>query len=355
MSEPSNGRPRLKRHLAIVAHSADVVELRHGTWNPVSFTLSDDSGTGALLGVLSRLDGRRSLGEVAAEAGVPRREVDKVVGQLAELDLIESRAEHMLDFYIDHMVPNLLPFGGEARAPETSMVVLGDGSVPEHLAALLQRSAPGMSCEVLGADHELRALLRDPDPWLYDGLTAEANMESFAGWRESFVAAASARVDPCELRALNRVALTHGFSWIHAAVDGPFLLVGPTFVPGRSACYECLDARVLMNMREAGSYQSYKRALAEGRVSGGLAPLDATLESMLASHAAFESLNFLLTGAGFTVGKMLAIYLPTMEFTFNEVLRLPGCPACGPAPERDDRELYFEVRALLNGDTPHSG
>jgi hypothetical protein len=38
-----------------------------------------------------------------------------------------------------------------------------------------------------------------------------------------------------------------------------------------------------------------------------------------------------------------------MEFTFNEVLRLPGCPACGPAPERDDRELFFDVRALLNG------
>jgi bacteriocin biosynthesis cyclodehydratase domain-containing protein len=353
MSEP-NGRPRLKRHLAIVAHSADVVELRHGTWNPVSFTLSDDSGGGALLDVLSRLDGRRSLAEVAAEAGVTRREVESVVGQLAELDLIEDRAEHVLDFYIDHVVPNLLPFGGNASRPQTSIVVLGDGGVPKQVAALLRRSAPDATCEVLGADHELRALLRDSDSWLRDGLAAEERMELFAGWSKSFVVAASARVDPCELRALNRVALRHGFAWIHAAVDGPFLLVGPTFVPGRSACYECLDARVLMNMREAGSYLSYKRALAEGRVTGGLAPLDATLESMLASHAAFESLNYLLTGAGFTVGKMLAIYLPTMEFTFNEVLRLPGCPACGPAPELDDRELYFEVRALLNGEAPHN-
>jgi bacteriocin biosynthesis cyclodehydratase domain-containing protein len=353
MSE-SNGRPRLKRHLAIVAHSADVVELRHGTWNPVSFTLSDDSGGGALLGVLSALDGRRSLAEVAAEAGVSRREVETVVGQLAELDLIENRAEHMLDFYIDHVVPNLLPFGGNASGPQTSMVVLGDGGVPEQLAELLGRSAPDASCELLAPDHELRALLRDSDSWLRDGLAAEEQMESFAGWSDRFVIAASDRVDPRELLALNRVALRHGFAWIHAAVDGPFLLVGPTFVPGRSACYECLDARVLMNMREAGSYLSYKRALAEGRVSGGMAPLDATLESMLASHAAFESLNYLLTGAGFTVGKMLAIYLPTMEFTFNEVLRLPGCPACGPAPERDDRELYFEVRALLNGEGSHN-
>jgi bacteriocin biosynthesis cyclodehydratase domain-containing protein len=355
MSAPSDGRPRLKRHLAIVAHSADVVELRHGTWNPVSFTLSDDSGAGALLGVLSRLDGLRSLGEVAAEAGVSRREVDNVVRQLAELDLIEERAEHALDFYIDHVVPNLLPFGGRASTPETSVLVFGEGGVPGQVAALLERSAPGTSCEVLGADDELRALLRDSDIWLRDGLSSEEHMESFAGWSERFVAAASARVDPCELHALNRIALHHRFAWIHAAVDGPFLLVGPTFVPGRSACYECLDARVLMNMREAGSYLSYKRALAEGRVTGGLAPLDATLEMMLASHTAFEALNYLLTGAAFTVGKMLAIYLPTMEFTFNEVLRLPGCPACGPAPERDDRELYFEVRALLNGDAPQSG
>ena len=105
-----------------------------------------------------------------------------------------------------------------------------------------------------------------------------------------------------------------------------------------------------MNLREGSVYQSYKRALAEGRATGSTVPLDAVLGAMLSSYAAFEALNFALTGRSFTVGKLLAIYLPTLEFTFNEVLRLPGCAACGPLAESDDRELYFELRTLLNGD-----
>ena len=39
--------------------------------------------------------------------------------------------------------------------------------------------------------------------------------------------------------------------------------------------------------------------------------------------------------------------LPTMEFTFNEVLRLPGCSACGGLFEREDKELHFDLRALI--------
>jgi hypothetical protein len=103
-----------------------------------------------------------------------------------------------------------------------------------------------------------------------------------------------------------------------------------------------------MNLREAASYQRYKTALLDGRTRESTAPLNAILVTMLASHTAFEVLNFLTTGAGFTVGRMLAIYLPTMEIAFNQVLRLPGCTACMPAIERDDHELYFDVRSLLS-------
>ena len=58
-------------------------------------------------------------------------------------------------------------------------------------------------------------------------------------------------------------------------------------------------------------------------------------------------MNFLLTQSAFTTGKVLSIYLPTMEFSFNEVLRVPGCPACS-RPAREDVELYFDIRSLTD-------
>jgi bacteriocin biosynthesis cyclodehydratase domain-containing protein len=340
---------RLKRHFSIVAHSADVVELRHGTWNPISFTLTDEAGSGNLLRLLNRLDGSLSPGEIAAAEGVPRRDLEVLIDHLEELELVEDGSSNVLDHYLDHVVPNLLPYGRSDVDRVTPTVVVGSGSVPEQVRRILTATVPDLEIELVGPDSESWKLLAARERgWLGDGLDFAERAEAFAPWRNRFVVFASGGVDPLQLTAFNRVSLHHGIPWIQAAVDGPFLLVGPTFVPRRSPCYECLESRVLMNLREAGSYQQYKRALAEGRANGTRPPIAPVVEAMLGSLTAFEALNFLLTGTTFTVGKLLAVYLPTLEFTFNEVLRLPGCPACGVVPERDDRELYFDVRTLLD-------
>ena len=104
----------------------------------------------------------------------------------------------------------------------------------------------------------------------------------------------------------------------------------------------------MMNLRESASYQRYKRALVERQVREGRLPVEPAIAGTLASLTALETLNFALTGSSFTVNKVLAIYLPTMEFTFNEVLRAPSCTACSPLPERDDTELYFDMGIFID-------
>jgi bacteriocin biosynthesis cyclodehydratase domain-containing protein len=343
--------PRLKRHYSVVAHGPDVVELRYGTWNPVSFTLSDDSGTGALLRLIGRLDGTASTDEIAADEGVPPAEVAALLDELDRLGVLEEGPRHALDYHLDHVIPNLAPYGLRRREGATPVVLLGDETVTGEVARVLAASASAGDVSVEPAGGELRTTLaRGAREWPRDPLAFEEEAEAFAAWRDRIVVVAGATLNPLELRAFNRVSLRHAIPWIHASADGPFLLVGPTFLPHRSACYECLETRVTMNLREGSVYQSYKRALAEGRATASTQPLDAVLGAMLGSYAAFEALNFALTGTSFTVGKLLAIYLPTLEFTFNEVLRLPGCAGCGPLAEADDRELYFELRTLLDAD-----
>ncbi|SRR6266849_5365204 len=344
------GNLRLKRHYSIIAHSPDVAELRYGVWNPVSFTLTDDSASGHLFRILSRLDGRFSVAEIAAAEGIPQSDVEAVVEQLTELKLLEDQSTHALDYYLDHMVPNLLAHEGKNKASPSSVVLFGDLEVSEQIARILSSSSLHDQYTVLAADDSLRSLLVEcGTSWLFDSLDFEEGVRPFAQWRERLIIFGVTTVNPLEMRAWNRISLHYRIPWIHAAMDGPFLFIGPTFVPFRSPCYECLETRVVMNMRESASYQRYKNALVEGRAAGIGAPLDTVLGAMLASLTAFEALNFLLTGTSFTVGKMLSFYLPTMEFAFNEVLRLPGCPACSPSPERDDKELYFDVRTLLEG------
>ncbi len=345
-------RVRLKRHYSVVAHGADVVELRHGTWNAVSFTLSDEGGSGSLLRVIERLDGTATVSEIAAIEHVPEADLEALLAELDRIGALEDGPSHALDYHLDHVIPNLAPHRQRRRTETVPIALLGDEAITTEIERVLAASAAAGEVHVESADPELRELLaRGAQSWWSDPLTFEEDAQAFASWTDQLVVVCGATLNPLELRAFNRVALHHRIAWIQACADGPFLLVGPTFLPHRTACWDCLETRVGMNLREQAVYQSYKRALAEGRATGAIGSLDAVLAAMLGSYAAFEGLNFALTGTSFTVGKALAVYLPTMEFTYNDVLRLPGCPACGPSPESDDRELYFELRTVLDGAT----
>jgi len=337
---------RIKRHYSIVAHSPDVVELRHGVWNPISFTLTDEAESGHLFKLLTRLDGSLSPKELAKAENVPRAEVEALLDYLIELEIVESNSTSSLDYYIDHIIPTLQPVASETVSQ--SILLLGNPGMSREIQGYIKGSLKDADVTSLTPDDPLwLALSEDDTYWLTNGIAFQEKVGLFEAWQDKFIVFATKRINPIQLRTLNHVALEHRVPWVHAALDGPFLFIGPTFVPHRSACYECFETRVMMNLRENASYQRYKQALVKGDIHYGELPIEPALVGLLASHTALEALNFVLTNTAFTVNKVLAIYLPTMEFTFNEVFRVPGCTVCSPMAERDDKELYFDLRALI--------
>jgi thiazole/oxazole-forming peptide maturase SagC family component len=183
---------------------------------------------------------------------------------------------------------------------------------------------------------------------LHDGLSLTRLADEFEPWRRSFAVVADRIVEPLRLQALNRIAHEIRMPFIHGVLDGPFLFVGPTVLPGSSACWECFETRMTMNLRESASYLAYKNALSQGQVLRGDPPVLPALLGVLGSHLALETTNYVQTGSTFTVEKVLGICLPTMEIAYSEVLRLPGCRGCGSLTERDDTSLTFDPRTWLD-------
>ncbi|CAL9535381.1 TOMM precursor leader peptide-binding protein [Streptomyces sp. enrichment culture] len=340
---------RIKSVYSVVPHDRNTVELRSGVWSPQSITLVDHSGGGRLSALVTGLDGTRDRAQLAKEAGVTRTELEALIDHLDQLAVLEHGPSTALDAFLDRMAsgrveraafPNVKLLGGSAAAAQVSQLL----GVHEQLT-------------VGGPDEEDRlvALLDDcPLDVLEDGLAFERFVENFEDWRGCLLVHAADAVHPLRLAVLNRVALALETPWIQAAVDGPLLLVGPTFVPDSTACFTCFETRVVMNLREGAAYQRYKQALA-APVNGGPANGQSTddgcagvLSSLLASHTALEAVNMAVTGTTSTVGKVLGIYLPSMEMVYSEVLRLPGCPSCGAVPERDGTEVYFDVRRWID-------
>jgi hypothetical protein len=47
------------------------------------------------------------------------------------------------------------------------------------------------------------------------------------------------------------------------------------------------------------------------------------------------------------LNKILTIYAPTLEVTFHDLLRMPGCNVCGIPPALDPT-LYSDLRSYLS-------
>jgi bacteriocin biosynthesis cyclodehydratase domain-containing protein len=341
--------PRISRHYSVIGHSADCVELRAGVWNPVSSTLTDDQGAGHLFNVLSALDGTISVADIARKEGLGRDEVEAVLDQLRELGALEESPRSALDYYLDTVAPGLKTADGPPEGHQSSVLLLGDKEIAEQVDGCLCDSLPeGIEVSFVADNDPLNKIIFDPNnAWLLDGIEFYERVQSFSEWRNKLVITAATTINPIAFRTLNRISLHLGFPWLHAALDGPFVLVGPLFVPRRTSCFECFETRVMMNLRESGSYQRYKNALTKGHVRQTRIPTHRSLTSLLAAYTAMEALNYLLTGSTFTAQKLMALYLPTMEMAFNDVLRVPSCPGCGSQPERDDKELFFGLEMVV--------
>jgi len=130
----------------------------------------------------------------------------------------------------------------------------------------------------------------------------------FEPWKDFFWVFPQETVNPVLADSINRIAFALKTPWLHVAIDGPFLFVGPLFKGNCGPCYHCFENRVAMNLREKESYKDYKYALAKAQVHFPKALHVSPIYSLAASIAAIEILNFSLTDNAHTVKKVLSIY-----------------------------------------------
>lgn len=330
--------PHIGPEWTLVPHDPDTVELRTGVWNSQTLTLHDDSAQGHLWPALKGLRAGRPAREIAAEVGVPARDVESLIDHLVGLDVIVDEPRSALDTFIGGAANGR----GDVPAP-SRLVFAGANPIHDRVAADL-RDHLECPIETLEPGAPLLGDLTGSSPdRLADGLEIERLRERFADLAGAFVVCARPRNHPLWFGLVDDVAHAVGFTWLHATIDGPFVYVGPTVVPNRTAGYRTFETRVSMNIRESASYLAYKEALAERQVLEAAAGVFGPLAGMLAGHVALEVTNWFATGSNFTVNKVLGIYLPTMEIAYHEVLPLPG-ERNRPRQNRDAPSLYFDIR-----------
>ena len=253
---------RLKKQFTILSHTPDHVELRQGVWNPTSFTIKDDAKEGILATIIADLDGKLSLGELAKKHHITRSKLESIIDHLQSINALEDKSSSVLDTYLEQysfLCRNAQSWNQPKQ--EMPVMLIGDDELTTPIYNNLTAYFDKQQIHKINKDDKLVTLLETSDTeWMHHGLKMEKILKQFSSWKGHFIVYVQKVVNPMTAAKLNRIAYSLEIPWIHSCVDGPFVLIGPTF-DQHTACYDCFEKRLMINLREYSSYQRYKNAL----------------------------------------------------------------------------------------------
>jgi oxazoline/thiazoline synthase len=130
-----------------------------------------------------------------------------------------------------------------------------------------------------------------------------------------------------ELAAWNSRSLISGKAWLLVKPAGIETWIGPVFVPGQTACWECLAQR-LRGHRKLEGYIA-RRNGADAPIGAVPACIASTQHAALA-EAATEITRWIGTaGQSILMDRVVSTSTLTLERTHHALTRRPQCPSCG--------------------------
>jgi bacteriocin biosynthesis cyclodehydratase domain-containing protein len=132
-----------------------------------------------------------------------------------------------------------------------------------------------------------------------------------------------------ELATWNARSLTSGKAWLLVKPVGMEIWLGPLFVPGRTACWECLAQR-LRGHRKLERYLARRRGT-DLPIGAPAASIASTEHSALA-EATTEITRWIGSGGQSTLlDRVVSTNVLTLERRRHTLSRRPQCPSCGVA------------------------
>ncbi|WP_247729939.1 TOMM precursor leader peptide-binding protein [Halovivax limisalsi] len=309
-------RPLLNPTVTPLCRDGRTLHLVANPMNGPSYTLRDEDDERVLAKLPVLLDGTRRVENIARE--LEYDDVDALrsaIEALYDRNLVLDGASVERPSVVGYAA--LKPTMLEERARdgiEATVLVIG----PERPGAYVLNDLRdyGVS-NVRASGAAANALDRD------DGLAPATDPLADEVERAGFVVALERLPGDARLREVNEFAVEAETPLLVATIDRTAGTVGPTIVPNQTACYDCYRTRLRANASDPDRFDAY--------LSGGADPETGPLEAferIIASYATLACLNYLLSGAGLTVGSQLTFDFFEWSIESNDVLKLPRCPCC---------------------------
>lgn len=150
------------------------------------------------------------------------------------------------------------------------------------------------------------------------------------------------------MRNVNRIALEKKIPIMMSFIDGPTINALPVN-HDQTGCLECFERRALARLEEHVHYARFveerKRDPSDKRRKN---VSNIILMDLLANISFAGAFMFCTVGASRFSGRLLSIYLPSLEIQMQNILRVPFCEACGSVARAEFGELNASSRRLID-------
>ncbi|MBI5030473.1 MAG: TOMM precursor leader peptide-binding protein [Chloroflexi bacterium] len=139
------------------------------------------------------------------------------------------------------------------------------------------------------------------------------------------------------MRQWNALCIEQGRHFLPIVLQDMIGYIGPSMIPGETACFECFLARLDSNFSgDTTKYQSELNAF-EGQHLAGFHP---SMASILGDLATIELTKFYSRALPlWKVGSVMEINLLAGRIDSRKVLRVPRCPACSNLIHRSSTSI----------------
>ncbi|WP_226022294.1 TOMM precursor leader peptide-binding protein [Halomicrobium salinisoli] len=327
--------PAVSSVVTPVVLGPDEVHFRAGPWTGPQITVTDDDEDGILADLVAALDGSRSVEALLSDF---EDHQTAIVGLLAKLDgenlLVDAGRTRDAQRGLNVVRDRLSPGEFRDRLAAAEAAVVADGETGEYVARNLVSAGIGrLAVSDLG-DGDAVAF---PDG---DRVERVADPERALDGVDAAVACTDAG-DAAALLGLNERAHDRDATVVFSQVVGYDGVVGPTVVPGETACLDCYDERVArVHSADRAVYEGFKAGLVERREGSVASPFAQTVAGL----TTVEMLRVLAGEPPVLANKVATVDFLDFAFEPNPVLRVPNCATChAELSERLDWDRFADT------------
>lgn len=357
INETTSTKYSLEADVHLIINDAEI-RLRKGIWNyeEGSITLEGCSQefSRCLKETFMAMNGNGfsldSFNEYVLEP-FEREQAETIVSQLAEAGFIVEENDKLLHQQITRILTggiNLFEDDGDFYIEgEKSVVFYTDNdSVRKKWSDLVKSHR--IKAKMMS--DEQASMLRTVDLTTnIDSLTTNENIDLMGKWIEDAhaIVICVSQLSVCFMRNINRLSINKGVPVTLAFIDGPTINLLST-KPYKTGCLECFERRALSRLED---HVQYARFIEETRAEMGTTKKNQSsvlLMDLLANLSFAEGFMYSVIGASRFAGRLLSIYLPTLEIQMQNILRAPFCEACGTVSKAQFRELNISSRKIID-------